>query len=149
MALLVVPVVSARKEQSDDSGNNANNGATTTNYIVTPAQNIDQSIHLDSTQTIIQGQTITHNVNVGSGVKYLEADLYWGSTSSSLTLTPYTSSGSNLGTFRDSYDGTNGRIHVNIYPKGSVYVDSGSWKFKVYGEKVSRSQSYTFNVYGH
>lgn len=74
MALLVVPVVSARKEQSDDSGNNANNGATTTNYIVTPAQNIDQSMHLDSTQTIIQGQTITHNVNVGSGVKYLEAD---------------------------------------------------------------------------
>jgi hypothetical protein len=147
-ALLVVPAVSARKE-TDGSGKKANNGVTPTNYIIIPAQNIDQSMHLDSTQTIVQGQTIPHNVNVGYGVKYLEVDLNWGPTSNSLTLTPLTPSLSSLGTYYDNYDRITGRIHAYIYPKGSVYVDSGPWKFQVCGEKVSKTQSYTLSVYGH
>jgi len=52
------------------------------------------------TQFISQGQTITNNVNVGSGMNYLEVDLNWGGTSDSLTLSVYTPSESKLGTYR-------------------------------------------------
>ena len=102
-----------------------------------------------STQYIVQGQTINHYVSVGSGVSWLEVDLNWGVPSNSLALTPYTPSGVSLGTFHDSYDGSvNGRIHMDIYPSQG-YIQQGSWRFKVYGESVSGTQQYTFNVYAH
>ena len=89
-------------------------------------------------------------MSVGSGVNYLEVDLNWGDTGDSLTLKIYNPSGTQVGgTYRDSSDGSvNGRIHLNITPS-SGYVQQGSWKFKVYGESVSGSESYTFNVYQH
>lgn len=102
-----------------------------------------------STQYITQGQTITHNVNVGSGIDYLEVDLNWGDTSDSLALSIYTPSGSKIGTYHDDSDGSvNGRIHINIDPSQG-YVEQGIWKFKVYGESVSGTEEYTFNVYQH
>ena len=111
---------------------------------------IENSISsLRSTQSISQGQTITHNVNVGSGVNYLEVDLNWGDTSDSLNLSVYTPSGSKLGTYLDNSDGSvNGRIHINIDPSQG-YVQQGTWKFNVYGESVSGTQSYTFGVALH
>ncbi len=82
-------------------------------------------------------------------MNFLEVDLNWGDTSDSLTLTIYTPSGSKLGTYRDSSDGsTNGRIHLNIDPSQG-YVQQGTWKFNVYGESVSGTEDYTFNVYQH
>ncbi|HII00406.1 TPA: hypothetical protein HA351_01715, partial [Methanosarcinaceae archaeon] len=83
------------------------------------------------------------------GVNYLEVDLNWGDTSDSLTLSISTPSGSNLGTYHDNSDGTvNGRIHLSIDP-AQGYVEQGTWKFKVYGESVSGTEEYTFNVYQH
>jgi len=123
-------------------------------YIVSPwtenSLSTENSVSsLRSTQYISQGQTITHNVNVGSGVDYLEVDLNWGDTSDSLTLSIYTPSGSKIGTYRDNYDGSvNGRIRLNIDPSQG-YVEQGTWQFKVYGESVSGTEDYTFNVYQH
>nr|WP_255680649.1 hypothetical protein [Methanosarcina sp. DH2] len=73
----------------------------------------------------------------------------WGDTSDSLTLSIYTPSGSKIGTYRDNSDGSiNGRIRLNIYPSQG-YMEQGVWKFKIYGESVSGTEDYSFNVYQH
>ncbi len=146
IGLMTIPAVSAEKGDSENA-----NGK---DYIVSPwiENSFDTENPLFSTllsQSISQGQTITNNVNVGSGVNYLEVDLNWGDTSDSLTLNVYTPSGSKLGTYRDNSDGSaNGRIHFSIDPSQG-YVQQGTWKFKVYGESVSGTQSYTFGVALH
>ena len=154
IGLMTIPAVSAEKGDSENANTKVILDSTGENYIVSPwienpfdTENPLFSILL--TQSISQGQTITNNVNVGSGVNYLEVDLNWGDTSDSLTLSVYTPSGSKLGTYRDNSDGSvNGRIRLNINPSQG-YVQQGTWKFKVYGESVSGTQSYTFNVYQH
>lgn len=151
---MAAPVVFAEKEYAVNFDKKDILDTTGKDYIVSPStessldtENFISSIQ--STQSISQGQTITHNINVGSGVNYLEADLNWGDTSDSLTLSVYTPSGSKIGTYRDSSDGSvNGRIHLNIDPSQG-YVQQGTWKFKVYGESVSGTQSYTFGVALH
>ncbi|MDI9395282.1 MAG: hypothetical protein QM426_07630 [Euryarchaeota archaeon] len=150
--LIAVPAVSAEKEYSENSKSKVVLYSADKNYIVSPwtenSFDTENSVYsLRSTQYITQGQTINHNVNVGSGVSYLEVDLNWGDTSDSLTLSIYTPTGSKVGTYRDSSDGsTNGRICFKIY-SSQGYVQQGTWKFKVYGESVSGTEDYTFNVY--
>ncbi|AKB54123.1 hypothetical protein MSBR2_1287 [Methanosarcina barkeri 227] len=151
---MTIPAVSAEKVYSENSNSEVILNSTGENYIVSPwienSFDIENSLlSILSTQSISQGQTITHNVNIGSGVNYLEVDLNWGDTSDSLTLSVYTPSGSKLGTYHDSSDGSvNGRIHFSIDPSQG-YVQQGTWKFKVYGESVSGTQSYTFGVALH
>lgn len=152
--LMVIPAVSAEKWHSGNSNNEVILDSNGKDYIVSPwienSFDTKNSISsLRSTQSISQGHTITHNVNIGSGVNYLEVNLNWGDTSDSLTLSVYTPSGSKLGTYHDSSDGSvNGRIHFSIDPSQG-YVQQGTWKFKVYGESVSGTQSYTFGVALH
>lgn len=154
LAFIAIPAVSAKYGIAGTDKNV--NQDTAGDYIITPAQesslkNNNVMVPL-STQLISKGQTITHGVSINSAtVKYLEVDLNWGVASKSLALTAYTPSGTNLGTYHDNYDGKvlNGRIHLNIYPSSKVYIDQGAWKFKVYGESVSGTQSYTFNTYAH
>lgn len=154
IGLIVVPTVSAEKEYSENSNTEVVSDSDGKDYIVSPwvENSFDMEDYLFSallTQSISQGQTITNNVNVGSGVNYLEVDLNWGDTSDSLTLSVYTPSGSKLGTYRDNFDGSvNGRVHFSIDPSQG-YVQQGTWKFKVYGESVSGTEEYTFNVYQH
>ncbi|AKB41124.1 hypothetical protein MSMAW_2133 [Methanosarcina mazei WWM610] len=154
IGLMAVPAVSAEEEYATNFDMGDTLASAEKDYIISPwTENSSDTENfislLRSTQYITQGQTITHNVNVGSGVNYLEVDLNWGDTSDSLTLTIYTPSGSKLGTYRDSSDGsTNGRIHLNIDPSQG-YVEQGTWKFKVYGESVSGTQSYTLGVALH
>ena len=154
IGLMTIPAVSAEKGDSENANTKVILDSTGENYIVSPwiENPFDTENPLFSTllsQSISQGQTITNKVNVGSGVNYLEVDLNWGDTSDSLTLSVYTPSGSKLGTYRDNSDGSvNGRIRLNINPSQG-YVQQGTWKFKVYGESVSGTQSYTFNVYQH
>ena len=154
IGLMAIPAVSAEKEYSENLKDKVILDSTGQDYIVSPwienSFDTRNSISpLRSTQSISQGQTITHYMSVGSGVNYLEVDLNWGDTSDSLTLSVYTPSGSKLGTYHDSYDGsTNGRIRLNINPSQG-YVQQGTWKFKVYGESVSGTQSYTFGVALH
>ncbi|MHC1754951.1 MAG: hypothetical protein AB9861_05880 [Methanosarcina sp.] len=154
IGLMAVPAVSAEEEYAENSDTEDVPASAGIEYIVSPwtenSLDTENSISLlRSTQYISQGQTITHNVNVGSGVDYLEVDLNWGDTSDSLTLSIYTPSGSKIGTYRDNYDGSvNGRIRLNIDPSQG-YVEQGTWQFKVYGESVSGTEDYTFNVYQH
>ncbi|KKG18507.1 hypothetical protein EO98_02565 [Methanosarcina sp. 2.H.T.1A.6] len=154
MGLLAVPAVLAEEECAVNSDTEDALASTVKDYIVSPWTENSLStensiISLRSTQYISQGQTIPHNVNVGSGVDYLEVDLNWGDTSDSLTLSIYTPSGSKIGTYRDNYDGSvNGRIRLNIDPSQG-YVVQGTWMFKVYGESVSGTEDYTFNVAQH
>ena len=110
---------------------------------------VNNLIPTKSINFITKGQTIVHSVNVGSGANYLEVDLNWGDKNDALKLSSYTPSASNLGTYRDNSDGSvNGRIHISISPS-SGYMQQGTWQFKVYGEKVSGKEDYTFNVYQH
>lgn len=150
--LLVIPAASAEEEYRINSYTDDTLASAGTDYVVSPgteADTEDSNISPLSTQYISQGQTKTHYVSVGSGINYLEVDLNWGDTSDSLTLSVSTPSGSNVGTYRDNSDGSvNGRIHINIDPSQG-YVAQGTWKFKVYGESVSGTEDYTFNVYQH
>ncbi|MHC1754963.1 MAG: hypothetical protein AB9861_05940 [Methanosarcina sp.] len=152
--LLFVPSASAEEEYVVNSVTEDTLAVAGKDYIVSPwiessSDTEDSVFSLRSTQYIVQGQTITHNINVGSGVNSLEVDLNWGDTSDSLTLSVYIPSGSKLGTYSDNSDGSvNGRIHFSIDPSQG-YVEQGTWKFKVYGESVSGTESYTFNVALH
>lgn len=154
--MLVVPVALADEEHkvnSADKDNPVSDKKDKIEYIVSPSEDssdTEDPVSIESTQYISQGQTKTHYVSAGSGVNYLEVDLNWGDTGDSLTLKIYTPSDTQIGgTYRDNSDGSvNGRIHLNIDPSQG-YVQQGTWKFKVYGESVSGTESYTFNVYQH
>lgn len=155
VGMLFIPAVSAKEEHTLNSADKENPVSTDNkvDYIISPAEDssdTENPVSILSTQYISQGQTINHYVSVGSGVNYLEVDLNWGDTSDSLTLKIYNPSGTQIGgTYRDSSDGSvNGRIHINITPSGGK-VQQGTWRFQVYGESVSGSESYTFNVYQH
>ncbi|HOW15559.1 hypothetical protein [Methanosarcina sp.] len=154
--MLIVPVASAEEEHtlnSADKDNLVSAKNDKVDYIVSPSEDssdTENPVSILSTQYISQGQAINHYVSVGSGVDYLEVDLNWGDTSDSLTLKIYNPSGTQIGgTYRDSSDGSvNGRIHINITPS-SGDVQQGTWRFRVYGESVSGTESYTLNVYQH
>lgn len=145
IGMMAVTVASA---QTDDKK------ADDKNYTVGPltedSLSIANSIEpMLATYYITQGQSRNHYSPVGIGTLWLEYNLYWGNTANSLTLTIYTPSGANIGTFHDNSDGVvDGRIHLGIWPS-SGYIDSGVWTSKVYGESVSGTQSYTINVVGH
>jgi hypothetical protein len=149
--VIVVPAVSARSVTAN-SDKTVNKDATE-DYIIMPAQESSLSNNNVmtplSTQYISQTQTLVHCVSIDSKTKFIEIDLNWGETSDSLALTVYTPSGSNIGTYYDNSDkSVDGRIHINICPS-TVYVQSGTWKFKVYGASVSGTDKYTFTAYAH
>lgn len=134
VAFLAVPPVSAK----DSSG-----------YTVRPSASDTPVVIQRLADTIDQGETDRHQFDVGSGVAYLEVYLSWYSTSDALALTVYSPSWSCIGTYHDSDDGTeDGKIHIDIVPD-SNYVDQGTWTFDVYGESVSSSRTYSFNLYEH
>ena len=133
-ALLAAPVVSAKN---------------TTEYTVRPSSGETPPVSILIYDSITQGQTKTYYTNVGSAVNWLEVDLNWGDKTDSLSLTIYTPSGSSIGTYYDSSDGViDGRIHIDIVPSQG-YVESGQWKYEVYGVSVVGTEDYNFNVYQH
>lgn len=124
-------------------------------YIVSPAGeytlNTDNShVYSAATYKIEAGTTKYHSSPyLGSEIHWLEVDLRWGVSSNSLALKIYSPSNSILGTYHDNSDGKiDGRIHLSIYPS-TGYIEQGKWQFKLYGESVSGTQRYTFNLYGH
>jgi hypothetical protein len=118
------------------------------NYTVTPAIDtevltVDEEMGIRTVyDTIRQGETNLHGKNVGSGLTLLVVDLNWGDSTDSLRLKVYTPSGALLGTYYDSADGTtNGRIHLYIQdPNG---IEAGTWKYEVYGYRVTGTEDYT------
>ena len=131
-ALLAAPAVSAKE-----------------GYTVRPSAEENPPISILMYDSITQGQTKTYTSNVGTSVDYLEVDLNWGDTTDSLSLTIYMPGGSSLGTFYDIDDGViDGRIHIDLVPNQG-YVQSGQWKYEVYGVSVIGTEGYSFNVYNH
>lgn len=151
LAMIVVPAVSARSATANSDKTVSKDA--TEDYIITPAKETSLSNNNVmtplSTQYLSQTQTLVHCVSIDSTTKFIEVDLNWGEKSDSLALTVYTPSGSNIGTYYDNSDGSiNGRTHINICPS-TAYVQSGTWKFKVYGASVSGTDKYTFTAYVH
>jgi len=122
---------------------------TNSDYTVRPSENKDPIIITKLSDTITQSETNRHQMSVGSQVDYLEIYHNWQSASDSLTLTIYTPSWQKIGTFHDLDDDiSDGKIHIDIVPNGN-YVEQGTWTFDVYGESVSSTRSYTFNLISH
>ncbi|WP_096205628.1 peptidase [Candidatus Methanoperedens nitratireducens] len=148
VALLATPVVSAentngykvRPSIGNASGGNTSADAINPLNVITP---------LTVSNSIIQGQTIRHQFNIGSGVRWLEVNLDWISSSDSLALTVYTPGWAKVGTYHDIDDGViDGKIHIDIIPN-SGYVEQGAWTFDVYGERVATQRTYYLDVYQH
>ena len=134
ISVILVPIVSAKEDVA---------------YSISPSIYKEPNVATRLVDTISQDETNRHSFSVGSGVKTIEVYLNWYSTSDSLSLTVYTPSGTNIGTFYDNSDGwTDGKIHIDITPGGG-YVESGTWYFDVYGERVASSRSYQFTAEGH
>ncbi len=118
-----------------------------TNITVAPASDTTRGgINVvDTIGSIVQGQTNYYYQDIPS-VSRVWTDLNWSVPSNSLTLKVITSEGTVLGPYHDSSDGvTDGRIHLSFAKSGNFAA--GKWKFEVYGERVSGSQTYSFDVW--
>ncbi|HPS89060.1 MAG TPA: hypothetical protein PLC35_03670 [Methanosarcina vacuolata] len=127
---------------------NVENAETSSSYIVAPSSNTEFGLIdtdagiLTVYDTIRQGETNLHGKYVGTGLTLLVVDLNWGDSTDSLRLKIYTPSGSVLGPYYDSADGSvNGRIRLNI--QNSNGIESGTWKYEVYGYRVTGTEDYT------
>ena len=127
---------------------NVENAETSSSYIVVPSSNTEVGLIdtdagiLTVYDTIRQGETNLHGKYVGTGLTLLVVDLNWGDSTDSLRLKIYTPSGSVLGPYYDSADGAvNGRIRLNI--QNSNGIESGTWKYEVYGYRVTGTEGYT------
>jgi len=115
-------------------------------YVVTT---VDDSIRLPEmtrliSSSISQGQTQWYSTYVPSGKTSFYPNLNWGNPSSSLELT-ISAPGATFGPYYDSSDGRiDGRIYLRIYRSGGLAT--GSWWSKIYGYRVSGSQSYSYSA---
>ena len=87
--------------------------------------------------SICQGQTEWAQVTITGYTTSFTDDLWWG-TSNTLSLTVYTPDGYVLG----PYSSNTGNLQVTI--SKSTGVADGTYYFKIYGQQVVGSQSYTF-----
>jgi hypothetical protein len=134
-AIMLVPGVSA--QNVDKSAG----------YSVTPAGNLFMPAVMSPMTggTITQGETDWYSVIVPSGAASITANLNWGDTADSLSLTAIAPDGT-IGPYYDVSDGvTDGRIFLTISRTGGIAA--GTWYFKVYGESVQGSQGYNFVAY--
>jgi hypothetical protein len=134
-AALFVPAVSA-KIVDEKNG-----------YIVTAGDNTIRMPEIPAlvTTSISQGQTVWYSTSVPSGKTAFSTDLNWGTPANSLSLTIYTPDASVLGPYYDAADGrTDGRINLKI--SKTVGIPSGIWSSKVYGYRISGSQTYTYSA---
>lgn len=145
--ILFLSVTTATATENVEKAKISSNYAVS-NYTVTPLYGteigiVDKDIGILTVyDTIRQGETNLHGKNVGSGLTLLVVDLNWGNSADSLRLKIYTPSGSVLGPYYDNADGAvNGRIRLNI--QNSNGIETGTWKYEVYGYRVTGTEDYT------
>ena len=117
--------------------------------IVKPASGTrPTNIGIDTAGSITQGETDWYQQYI-PGVPQIVVDLNWyNNPSNSLALTIYQPDGVVLGPYHDADDViTNGRIYLSLTDSNGEDLPGGTWRFKVYGEKVQGIQNYEFNVY--
>ncbi|WOX56263.1 hypothetical protein R6Y95_02745 [Methanoculleus palmolei] len=131
VAALLVTAVAAQETESHG-------------YVVTPAGDAISEENPPFTPmtagSIAQGETDWYSTDVPAGKTELIVDLNWSDSSDSLRLT-VRAPDSVLGPYYDAYDGVNGRIYLRI--KDSAGLCSGTWRFEVYGDKVTGTRDYT------
>jgi hypothetical protein len=135
VAALAVPAVSAKIIEEKDG------------YVVSTVDGLTPfgRMAMFSSGAITQGETDWFTTSVASGKTRFYADLNWGDTSDSITLTLFPP-GSVLGPYYDSSDGIiDGRINIRITK--SPALTPGTWYSGIYGASVSGSQSYTYSGY--
>jgi len=140
MAILVCALVLISGVSAQDVDKSAG-------FSITPAGglNLPGTASPMTVGTITQGQTDWYSTVVISGTPSLTMDLNWGYAPDSLTLT-ILSPDATYGPYNDLSDGTtNGRITLRA--SQTEGLSPGTWRFKVYGEKVLGSQSYNFVTY--
>lgn len=139
--LLCITVAGASASNSEDEVSLIS--ASDLGYKIIPAEIADSDIGIKSVyDTITQGETNWHGKVISSYTQILSVNLNWGDTSDSLRLSIYNPSGSCIGTYYDSADGTkNGRIRLDIVNNNGIAT--GTWRYKVYGYSVSGTEDYT------
>ena len=131
VAALLVTAVAAQETESHG-------------YVVTPAGDAISEENPPFTPmtagSIAQGETDWYSTNVAAGTTELIIDLNRGDASNSLRMTVY-APGAAIGPYSDAYDAVNGRIYLRI--KDSVGLHPGTWRFEIYGDRVTGTQDYT------
>ena len=133
-AALAVPAASAQTAED------------TPGYVVTPADDTLRLMQVArlSTGSITQGQSQYYSTSVPAGKTSFYADLNWGSTANSLSLT-IIAPDATFGPYYDSADGrVDGRINLRISRSGGIA--SGTWWSQVYGYQVTGVQGYTYST---
>lgn len=118
-------------------------------YKITPSKNVknlipsDDAIQIRTTfDTITQGETNWHSKYISYSTTTLDINLNWGDPSDSLKLTIYTPDGYTLGPYSDNSDGSvDGKIDIDI--RNSNGIATGTWNYRVYGQSVSGTESYS------
>ncbi|WP_340817938.1 peptidase domain-containing protein [Methanolobus sp. WCC4] len=141
--LLCISVASAGQDNKNKDDGFTLINAKDLGYKVVPVKSDDGGISIMSiTDTITQGETNWHYVNINSYYDSLNVDLNWGDSSDSLKLYIYDPSYNCIGTFYDSADGSiNGRINLYISRNGGI--EQGTWRYRVYGYSVSGTEDYS------
>jgi hypothetical protein len=134
-ALLLAPIVSAQQDNQNST------------IIILPGDPDKAPVFsILAYDTIVQGETDYFTKYVQSGTSHLTLDLNWGTVSNSLSLTVNTPIGV-YGPYYDSSDGrSDGRIVLLMSGAGQS-LPSGTWDFRVYGDRVSGVEDYTFVAY--
>ena len=133
-AALIVPMVSAKIVEEKDG------------YVITAGDNLGRMPEISrlGSGTISEGQSQWYSSVVPAGKTSFFADLNWGNPSNSLSLTVFAPDAT-FGPYYDSADGrTDGRINLRISRSGGIA--SGTWWSRIYGYRVSGTQSYTYSV---
>ncbi|MFA7153966.1 MAG: hypothetical protein WC072_09255 [Methanoregulaceae archaeon] len=128
--VLIVPVASAGNIGSENSG---------------AALNLPQVDEFGTRAyfSISQGELDYHGYSVRPGASSLSIDLNWFSDLYSLRLGIIRPDGSLYGYYYDCDDGDDPDGEFRLTINNPV---SGSWTFTVYGESVTGTQPYSFNV---
>lgn len=132
---VVLSPVSAQQIDNDNDG-----------YIVAPVKDSHPQWMAPMSYGIItQGETDLYTKSVSSGTTSLIADLNWGDTTDSLSLT-IIAPDATLGPYYDVADGiVDGRIYLKI--SRSSGLTPGTWTFRVYGDEVTGYEDYNFYAY--
>jgi len=133
--LMLVSIVSAQNSDKN------------TILVIEPGYNYTQTgMSVCSVDSIMQGETDYFSKYVSPGTTQLVVDLNWGTSSNTLSLTIISPTGQ-YGPYYDGSDGIiDGRTVLSITRSGQA-LPSGTWSFRVYGEKVTASEDYTFVAY--
>jgi len=137
-AVLFVPAVSATVVEEKDG------------YVVTttPAYyRLPDMYQVRSSGVLTQGRIDSYSTYVPAGKTRFIADLSWGNTANSLSLT-IDAPDSQLGPYYDSADGTlDGRISLQVRKTGGL--SSGTWWSDICGHTVNGAQSYSYAAYAN